>query len=134
MIHLFNIPKIKWLAWGVGVPHEQFEFQERVRKLVVRIVKHYRGKGPENVKVKIENERQISIEIRGILSNLSEILVKEGASEIVKEYWKVLKPYLEKEFLEEVNETIGSPFTYEWELCSLSQNDRSIIIKVNKQV
>ncbi|MHA6529120.1 Na-translocating system protein MpsC family protein [Paenibacillus sp. BAC0078] len=111
-----------------------FEYQEKIRKLAVKIVKHYRGKGPENVKVKLDNESQITIEIRGILSSLSEILVKEGALDLVAEYWKVLKPYLERGFMEEMIETIGCRFTYSWRLCDLSHEDRTVIIQLNKSV
>lgn len=115
------------------MPNGIFEYQENIRKLAVKIVKHYRGKGPENVKVKAEDGR-IEIEIKGILSNLSEILVKEGAVEVVKDYWKILKPYLEKEFLKEAEETVGSRFTYSWKICDLESGDRTVIIEVNKMV
>ncbi|GJM71114.1 hypothetical protein HMSSN036_33300 [Paenibacillus macerans] len=70
-----------------------FEAQERIRRLAVKIVKHYRGKGPENVKVNLDGAGKATVEIKGILSNLSEILVKEGATDLVKQYWKVLQPY-----------------------------------------
>lgn len=111
-----------------------FEYQEKIRRLVVKIVKHYRGRGPDNVKVKLENEAQITIEIRGILSSLSEILLKEGAIQLVTEYWKVLRPYLERGFMEELIETIGCEFTYSWRISDLYQGDRTITIQVNKSV
>ncbi|MBC2582939.1 Na-translocating system protein MpsC family protein [Clostridium sp. DJ247] len=106
---------------------EQFEAQEKIRKLVVKIVKHYRGKGPEFVKVKIDNSI-ITIHIKGILSNLSEILVKEGAADIVKDYWKILKPHLEKQFLDEVYDIIGKNFEYSWQIDNLENNNRTITI------
>ncbi|AKG34685.1 Na-translocating system protein MpsC family protein [Paenibacillus durus] len=116
------------------MPETEFEYQEKIRRLVVKIVKHYRGRGPENVKVKLENDQLIIIEIRGILSNLSEILVKEGAVDLVAEYWKVLKPYLEKEFMDEVIETLGSPFTYTWKIYELCPSGQAIRIQLNKSV
>lgn len=106
---------------------EQFEAQEKIRKLVVKIVKHYRGKGPELVKVKIDNSI-ITIHIKGILSNLSEILVEEGAADIVKDYWKILKPHLEKQFLNEVYEVVGKNFEYSWQIDKLENNNRTITI------
>ncbi|NGM84035.1 DUF2294 family protein [Paenibacillus sp. 7124] len=112
----------------------EFEYQEKIRRLVVKIVKHYRGKGPENVKVKLESSQLITIEIRGVLSSLSEILVKEGAVDLVAEYWKVLKPYLEKEFMAEMIETLGSRFTYTWQIYELCPSGRAIMIQLNKSV
>ncbi|WP_179035648.1 Na-translocating system protein MpsC family protein [Paenibacillus sp. URB8-2] len=112
----------------------EFECQEKIRRLVVKIVKHYRGRGPENVKVKLENDLLITIEIRGILSSLSEILMKEGAVDLVAEYWKVLKPYLEREFMSEMIDTLGSRFTYTWKIAELCPSGRAIIIQLNKSV
>ncbi|MBI6874279.1 Na-translocating system protein MpsC family protein [Clostridium aciditolerans] len=106
---------------------EKFQLQENIRKLATKIIKHYRGKGPECVKVKIENDI-ITIHINGILSNLSEILVKEGAVDIVKDYWKIMKPHLEKQFLEEAYEVVGKRFEYNWQIRDLESNNRTIII------
>lgn len=113
------------------MPKKDLELEEKIRRLVIKIVKHYRGKGPENVKIKLENS-SIEISIKGILSNLSEILVKEGAVQIVKDYWKIMKPYLEKEFSKEVYELIGSDFKYSWEICNLENEERTIIIKIDE--
>ncbi|MDP4145447.1 MAG: Na-translocating system protein MpsC family protein, partial [Bacillota bacterium] len=112
---------------------ETLEMQEKIRKLAVKIIKHYRGKGPDNVKVKVENEL-ITIHIKGILSNLSEILVKEGAAEKVVDYWSVMKPYLEKEFLDEAVEVIGCKFDYSWEICDFEKENRTITILIKKLV
>ncbi len=106
---------------------EKFQLQENIRKLATKIIKHYRGKGPECVKVKIENDI-ITIHINGILSNLSEILVKEGAVDIVKDYWRIMKPHLEKQFLEEAYEVVGKRFEYSWQIRDLENNNRTIII------
>lgn len=115
------------------MPNEAFEYQEKIRKLVVKVVKHYRGKGPDSVKVKAEDGK-IVIEIKGILSNLSEILVKEGAVDIVKDYWRILKSYLEKEFKTEMEETVGSRFTYNWEISDLENGERVVIVQLNTLV
>ncbi|GGF68132.1 hypothetical protein GCM10010912_11410 [Paenibacillus albidus] len=112
----------------------EFEYQEKIRRLAVKIVKHYRGKGPESVKVRLEYKPLIIIEIRGILSSLSEILLKEGAVHLITEYWKVLKPYLEREFIAEIIETLGSPFTYTWKIEDPTPGERAIIIQLNKSV
>lgn len=112
------------------MPKKDLELEEKIRRLVIKIVKHYRGKGPENVKIKLENSK-IEISIKGILSNLSEILVKEGAVQVVKDYWKIMKPYLEKEFSKEVYELIGTDFEYSWEICNLENENRTIIIKID---
>lgn len=106
---------------------EKFQLQENIRKLATKIIKHYRGKGPECVKVKIENDI-ITIHINGILSNLSEILVKEGAVDIVKDYWRIMKPHLEKQFLEEAYKVVGKRFEYSWQIRDLENNNRTIII------
>ncbi|KLU65928.1 hypothetical protein DEAC_c19670 [Desulfosporosinus acididurans] len=103
------------------------EMQEKIRKLAVKIVKHYRGKGPEYVIVKIDDEL-ITITIKGILSNLSEILVEEGDVERVKEYWKTLRPYLENQYAEEVYELIGRNFEYSWQINHLESSDRTIVL------
>ncbi|MGC7870162.1 Na-translocating system protein MpsC family protein [Desulfosporosinus sp. SYSU MS00001] len=103
------------------------EMQEKIRKLAVKIVKHYRGKGPEYVIVKIDDEL-ITITIKGILSNLSEILVEEGDVERVKEYWKTLRPYLENQYAEEVYELIGRNFEYTWQINHLESPDRTIVL------
>jgi len=116
------------------MPEANFEYQEKIRRLAVKIVKDYKGKGPESVKVKLENDSQVTVEIRGILSNLSEILLKECADELVEEYWKVLKPYLEREYMEELIEAIGWRFTYSWRLCGQKQQGRTVIIQLNKSV
>jgi hypothetical protein len=70
----------------------------------------------------------ITIHISGILSNLSEILVEEGADEIVKEYWKIMRPHLEKEFLDEAYNTVGKKFEYSWRIDNWENNNRTIII------
>ena len=48
---------------------KDLELQEKIRKLAIKIVKHYRGKGPDNVKIKIEDQI-ITIEIRGVFFGL----------------------------------------------------------------
>ncbi|MEK3787289.1 MULTISPECIES: Na-translocating system protein MpsC family protein [Paenibacillus] len=111
-----------------------YEYQERIRRLAVKIVKHYRGKGPELVKVKLDSESQITIEIKGMLSSLSEILLREGAADLVTEYWKVLRPYLERGFMDEVMVTIGSAFSYSWQLPNLEQESSTVIIQLHKTV
>ncbi|MFD1178855.1 Na-translocating system protein MpsC family protein [Paenibacillus puldeungensis] len=106
-----------------------FEYQEKIRRLAVKIVKHYRGKGPENVKVNLEDEGNITVQIKGFLSNLSEILVKEGAVDLVTQYWEVLQPYLEREFMQEAMDMIGSPFTYAWTIRDDLQGEWTIVIE-----
>ncbi|WP_223264109.1 DUF2294 domain-containing protein [Paenibacillus sp. IHB B 3084] len=117
----------------VQMLNTEWEYRERIRKLAVCIVKHYRGKGPDNVKVSLESPLRITVEIRGTLSNLSEILVHEGAEDKVREYWSVLRPYLEKEFMSEAEKTLGSPFTYTWEVCPSVHGDGHIIIILELQ-
>lgn len=106
---------------------EKFEMQENIRRLASRIIKHYRGKGPDCVKVKIEKEI-ITINISGILSNLSEILVGEGAGEVVKDYWRIMKPHLEKQFLDEAYEVVGKRFEYSWKIDNWKDSNRTITI------
>ena len=106
------------------------EMQEKIRKLAIKLVKHYRGKDPEYVIVKIEDEL-ITITIKGILSNLSEILVEEGDADKVKDYWKILKPYLENQYAEEIYETIGRNFEYTWQINNLESANRTIVIFLN---
>jgi len=106
------------------------EMQEKIRKLAIKLVKHYRGKGPEYVIIKIEDEL-ITITIKGILSNLSEILVEEGDADKVKDYWKILKPYLENQYAEEIYETIGRNFEYTWQINNLESANRTIVIFLN---
>ena len=103
------------------------EMQEKIRKLAIKVVKHYRGKGPEYVIIKIDDDL-ISITIKGILSNLSEILVKEGGVDKVKDYWKILKPHLENQFAQEACETLGGNFEYSWQINNLESPDRTIVI------
>lgn len=106
------------------------QIEEKIKKLAVKIIKYYRGRGPEYVRVKVNNPKMITIDIKGILSNLSEILVGEGAVNIVAEYWKILKPHLEKSFLEEVKQELGSNFEYNWKVCNLEEDNRTIIISI----
>lgn len=111
--------------------NKNIELQEKIRKLAVKIVKHYRGKGPDNVKVKIE-EQLITVEIRGVFSDLSKILIREGAAHIVDDYWKVVKPHLENEFLEEVYEVVGGSYDYDLEVINLKDLDKSVTLKINR--
>lgn len=104
------------------------KIEEKIKKLAVKIIKYYRGKGPEYVKVKMNTPKNITIDIKGILSNLTEILVDEGAVNIVTEYWKIIKPHLEKNFLEEVKQELGSDFQYSWKVCNLEKDNRTIVI------
>jgi uncharacterized protein YbcI len=113
------------------VCNDVLELQEDVRKLAIKMIKHYRGKGPDNVKVKVEGQL-ITVEIKGIISNLSVILIEEGAEETVKDYWKYLKPHLEKKFMGEACETIGKNFDYTWKVYDLDKESRSIIMKINR--
>ncbi|MDO4535264.1 MAG: Na-translocating system protein MpsC family protein [Clostridium perfringens] len=111
----------------------ELELQEDLRRLAIKIVKCYKGKGPDNVNVKI-NGNIIIIEVRGILSKLSDILVKQGARQVVMDYWKYIKPHLEKEFLQEACDILGGGFDYSWEVKNLELEDkeRVVVIKVNK--
>jgi len=111
--------------------NKDLELQEKIRKLAVKIVKHYRGKGPDNVKVIIE-DRIITVEIRGVFSDLSKILMSEGASHIVNDYWKIVKPHLEKEFSDKVYETVGGFYDYSAEVFSLENFDKAVTLKINK--
>ena len=108
---------------------EKLELQEKLRRLTIEIIKHYRGKGPDYVKVKIQDDL-ITINIKGILSNLSEILVGEGAADIVKDYWNILKPHLEKQFEEEIYEIIGRKFEYTWRIDDFQNSDRTIVVLI----
>lgn len=112
---------------------DELELQEDLRKLAIKIVKYYKGKGPDNVKVKIDGNI-IIIEVRGILSKLSDILVKQGARKVVMDYWKYIKPHLEKEFLQEACDILGGGFDYSWEVRNLELEDkeRVVVIKVNR--
>lgn len=58
----------------ISLDRYELELQEKIRKFAIKVVKCYKGKGPDNVKVKI-NGGTITIEVRGILSKLSDILV-----------------------------------------------------------
>ncbi|MDS0525853.1 DUF2294 domain-containing protein [Clostridium sp. SHJSY1] len=107
------------------------ELQEKIKKVAVKIIKHYRGRGPEYVKVNIDSPKVITVKIKGILSNLSEILVNEGALDIVVDYWKVMKPHLEKTYLEEVKDILEKNFTYDWEVCDIKSDDRIVVITIN---
>ncbi|WP_287823900.1 Na-translocating system protein MpsC family protein [Clostridium sp.] len=107
------------------------EMQEKLKKLTIKIVKHYRGKGPEYVKVNMLDEKTIIIEVKGILSNLSEILVNEGATSMVAKYWEVLKPHIENNFFREIKMILGSNFQYSWKLYNLENHNRTIQIKIN---
>lgn len=107
------------------------ELQEKIKKVAVKIIKHYRGRGPEYVKVNIDSPEKITVKIKGILSNLSEILVNEGALDIVIDYWKVMKPHLEKNYLQEVKDILEKDFTYDWEVCNIKSNDRIVVITIN---
>ena len=111
--------------------NKDLELQENIRKLAVKIVKHYRGKGPDNVKVKIEDQI-ITVEIRGVFSDLSKILMSEGAAHIVNDYWKIVKPHLEKEFLEKAYETVGGSYDYDMEVTNLENFDKSVTLKINR--
>jgi uncharacterized protein YbcI len=106
------------------------ELQERIKKVTIKIVKHYRGRGPEYVKVKIDSPDTITVEIKGILSNLSEILVNEGAVDIVAGYWKIMKPHLEKNFLQEVKDILKKDFTYSWKICNIENDNRTVVITI----
>ncbi|MCR3760474.1 Na-translocating system protein MpsC family protein [Clostridium felsineum] len=110
--------------------YEKTEFQERIKRLVVKIVKHYRGKGPDYVKVKIIDDNNFNIEIKGILSNLSEILVDEGATDLVTNYWKVMKPHLEKSFYDDVKAELGQGFQYAWKIYNFKNKERTIEINI----
>lgn len=113
--------------------NDDLELQEKIRKLAIKIVKSYKGKGPDNVKVKVNGDL-ITIEVRGILSKLSDILVKEGAGDIVMDYWKYIKPHLEKEFLQEACDILGGGFDYSWKVknLELEDKDRIVVVKVNR--
>lgn len=106
------------------------ELQERIKKVTVKIIKHYRGRGPEYVKVNSNSSDTITVEIKGILSNLSEILVNEGAVDIVADYWKIMKPHLEKNFLQEVKDILKKDFTYSWKICNIENDNRTVVITI----
>ena len=107
------------------------ELQEQIKKVAVKIIKYYRGRGPEYVKVKIDSPDTITVEIKGILSNLSEILVNEGAVNIVTDYWKIMKPHLEKSFLQEVKDILKKDFTYSWKISNIENDNRTVVITIN---
>lgn len=107
------------------------EMQEQIKKVAVKIVKYYRGRGPEYVKVKFHNPDTITVDIKGILSNLSEILVNEGAINVTTEYWKIMKPHLEKNFLQEVKDILKKDFTYSWKICNIESDNRTVVITIN---
>lgn len=107
------------------------EMQEQIKKIAVKIIKYYRGRGPEYVKVKINSPEIITVDIKGILSNLSEILVNEGAVNVVTEYWKIMKPHLEKNFFHEVKDILKKDFTYSWKICNIENDSRTVVITIN---
>lgn len=107
------------------------EIQEQIKKVAMKIVKYYRGRGPEYVKVKFDSPDTIIVHIKGILSNLSEILVNEGAIDVVSGYWKIMKPHLEKNYLQEIKEILKKDFTYSWEICNIENENRTVVITIN---
>lgn len=106
------------------------ELQEQIKKVTVKIIKYYRGRGPEYVKVKVYSPDTIIVDIKGILSNLSEILVNEGAVNAVADYWKIMKPHLEKKFLQEVKDILKKDFTYSWKICNIENDNRTVVITI----
>ncbi|NRT79876.1 Na-translocating system protein MpsC family protein [Clostridium beijerinckii] len=106
------------------------ELQEQIKKVTVKIVKYYRGRGPEYVKVKVDSPDTIIVDIKGILSNLSEILVNEGAVNVVADYWRIMKPHLEKNFRQEVKDILKKDFTYSWKICNIENDNRTVVITI----
>lgn len=107
------------------------ELQEQIKKVAVKIIKHYRGRGPEYVKVNVDSPDTIVVNIKGILSNLSEILVNEGAIDVVADYWKIMKPHLENNFHQEVRDILKKDFTYSWKICNVENDNRTVVITIN---
>jgi uncharacterized protein YbcI len=104
------------------------EEQETIKRLIVKYTKMYRCKGPLYVKVKITNEL-INIYIKGIVSNIEEILLEEDNIEQIEIIWEIIKHPIFKQFLNELQEVMCKKYKILLEESNFKDDFRILILK-----
>ena len=104
------------------------EEQETIKKLVVKYIKMHRGKGSQYVIVKITGGL-INIYIKGILSNIEVILLKEDNIKQIEIIWGIIKYPIFKQFLNELQEVMCKKYNFISEESNFKDDYRIIILK-----
>jgi len=104
--------------------------EDKIKRVVAKHVKLYRGRGPQYVKVNITNDL-IRINAKGILSKVGELLVKQGATELPQMAWEELKSLCLDSFIDELSKEIGKKCSLVSEEADFHEDTRTLIIKLH---
>lgn len=104
--------------------------EDKIKKVVAKHVKLYSGKGPQYVKVDMTDDL-INIQVKGILSRVGELLVKQGESELPQMAWEKLKFLFLDSFIYELSKEIEKKCSLVLEKTDFNENIRTLIIKLH---
>lgn len=105
--------------------------EKDIKKVIIKISKKYIGKGPEYVKVKINNDIA-DIVLKGIISNTVDILLEQGENNLVQIIWEKLRSSYEGELSDEFYESAGKKLEMISELSDFQEDIRKMTLKVVK--
>ena len=104
--------------------------EEKIKKTVAKHIKLYIGRGPQYIKVDMNNN-SINIYVKGVLSKVGELLVKQGAAQLPQMAWEELRALFLDSFIEELSCEVNKRCSLVFEKTDFIENTRTIIIKMH---
>jgi len=104
--------------------------EDKIKRIAAQYVKLYRGRGPQYVKVNVRHEL-IHIYLKGVLSNMGELLIKQGAVKLAEMAWNELREDILDSFIDEVSKEVGKEYSLVSEKTDFYEDARTIIIKLD---
>lgn len=111
---------------------EELIFKDKIANIAIKFTKLYRSRGPEYVKVNIDNDT-INICIKGILSNVGKLLLEQKCFEDIVSIWGKINGPLAKQFLDEVHTETGKKCMIFSEVSDYKNDMRILVLKIEDQ-
>ena len=107
------------------------EIEKIIKSVVIKIIKLYKGKGPDYVNVKITG-KEIEICAKGILSSFGKFLIEHDGIEVVELARKKAQSILYKYMIDEILKETNLKCEVIYEECNFIEDFRKLILKIEK--
>lgn len=111
--------------------NDQGEIEKRIKAIAIRVIKLYKGKGPNYVNVKI-TDNKIDMLAKGILSNLGKYLIEHGKKEVVEIIKEAVEDTLYKHLIDEIHKETNLKCSIICGECNYKEDFRRLILKIKE--
>lgn len=87
------------------------EAADEIKKIIFKLVKYYKGKGPQYVNVRLIDSN-ITVYIKGVFTNLDKLLYENTEEEKLRKVFKGAMLILKRELIEKINEALDMNCTF----------------------